>query len=182
MIWLLLVASLVLICFSVVILFGAPYLPTLTPQVQAALELADLQPGDTLLELGCGDGKVLLAAARQGLNAVGYELNPFMAVIAWLRTRRYRRQVRVIWGNLWSQPWPEAEAIFVFLLESFMTKLDKKIMQYKHRPIKLVSFAFRIPGRQPASEKDGVYLYIYDKPKPSKRQKTVTGTSKPLTG
>ena len=161
MIWL--VFLVVLFCFAVVVLFGAPYLPTLTPQVKTALELADLKPGQTLLELGCGDGKVLIAAAKKGCNAVGYELNPIMAALCWLRTRRYRRQVRVIWGDFWQKTWPPADAIFTFLLPKFMPRLNKKIMQSTDQPVKLVSFAFQIPGRPADTEKNGVFLYKYDR-------------------
>jgi hypothetical protein len=161
MIWFELVAALVIICFSAVLLFGAPYVPTLQPQVDAALKLVDLKPGQTLLELGCGDGKVLIAAARQGLNVVGYELNPLLAVVAWLRTRRYRGQVKVVWGDFWRQSWPPAEGIFTFLLPKYMPKLHKKVMQYEHKPVKLVSFAFKIPGKRPITEQQGVYLYTY---------------------
>ena len=78
MTWLIVALAVILLCFSGVLLVGAPYLPTLTPQVAAALELAALRPGETLLELGCGDGKVLIAAAQQGYRAVGYELNPIL--------------------------------------------------------------------------------------------------------
>lgn len=162
MIWLVLAAAVLLICFAGVLLRGAPYLPTLGRQMRTALDLSGLKPGDTLLELGCGDGRVLIAAARQGFKVVGYELNPLLAALAWLRTRRYRRQVRVIWGDFWRRPWPPAEAIFTFLLPKYMTRLDKKVMQYSNKPVKLVSFAFTIPGRKPAVRKDGVYLYKYD--------------------
>jgi SAM-dependent methyltransferase len=161
MIWLTMLAVAILICFSAVVLFGAPYLPTLKPQVQTALGLAGLKPGQTMLELGCGDGKVLVAAAKQGINIVGYELNPLLVVIAWLRTRRYRRQVKVIWGDYWHKPWPEADAIFTFLLPKYMEKLHKKVIQYGHKPVKLVSFAFEIPGKRPSAIKNGVYLYTY---------------------
>lgn len=161
MIWVGVLLMLLAICFAGVLLVGAPYLPTLTPQVIAALELADLQTGQTLLELGCGDGKVLMAAARRGIKVVGYELNPLLAIVAWLRTRRYRGLVKVIWGNFWQQSWPEAEAIFTFLLPKYMSKLNKKVIQYQHKPVKLVSFAFQIPDRPAASVKNGVYLYDY---------------------
>lgn len=161
MIWLVIIAALLIICFAGVLLAGAPYLPTLKPQVKTALELADLKPGQTLIELGCGDGRVLLAAAHQGLNAVGYELNPLMALVAWLRTRRYRRQVRVVWGNFWRADWPPAGAIFTFLLPRYMTKLDKKCMQYSDKPVKLVSFAFEIPAKRIKRHQNGVYLYDY---------------------
>ena len=140
---------------------GAPYLPTLKPQVKTALKLADLQPGQTLLELGCGDGKVLVAAAQQGLYAVGYELNPLLFVDAWLRTRRFRKQVRVVWGNFWRKNWRPADAIFVFLLPKYMTKLDTAIERYNHKPVKLVSFAFSIPAKRPSAIEGGVFVYDY---------------------
>ncbi len=159
MIWLGAAAAILIVCFGSVLLFGAPYLPTLTPQVKAALELADLKPGQTMLELGCGDGRVLAAAARAGLNVVGYELNPLLAFVAWARTRRYRKQVKVIWGDFWRAEWPPADAAFTFLLSRYMKKLDRKCARYPHRPFRLVSFAFKIPGKKPAAERRGVYLY-----------------------
>lgn len=149
------------ICFGGVILFGAPYLPTLGPQIKVALELSDLKKGDTLLELGSGDGKVLVAAAQQGINVVGYELNPLLVIVSWLRTRRYRKQVRIIWGDFWRQSWPEAQAVFVFLLPRYMEKLNTKIEQYDSKPVKLVSFAFKIPHKKPVAERQGIFLYSY---------------------
>ena len=161
MIWLSVLFLLILVCFAGVLLFGAPYLPTLKPQIRAALKLAELKPGQTLLELGCGDGRVMIEAAKQGINSVGYELNPLLAVLAWLRTRRYRKYVKIIWGDFWQKPWPEHQAIFTFLLPRLMPKLDKKVMQSKHKPVKLVSFAFTIPDKSTDRQTDGVYLYVY---------------------
>lgn len=161
MIWLGIALIVLAVLFGGVLLVGAPYLPTLGPQIETALRLADLKPGDRLLELGCGDGRVLIAAAKKGLNVVGYELNPLLALIAWICTRRYRRQVRIIWGNFWKKDWPEAEAAFVFLLDKYMPRLNKKFIQYKHKPVKLVSFAFKIPELKPLAYKEGVYLYEY---------------------
>ena len=43
-----------------------------------------------------------------------------------------------------------------------MKKLDKKIVQYNVNNVKLASFAFEIPGRQPVHQKHGVYLYSYE--------------------
>lgn len=165
---LLLVALAVVICFAFVLLRGAPYLPTLSKQVVTALDMIELKKGDTLLELGCGDGKVLIAAAERGWKVVGYELNPILAYIAWLRTRRYQGRVRVVWGDFWNKDWPRAEGIFVFLLDSYMEKLDTKITQqyskygkYAGKSVKLVSFAFQVPGKLPKAEKDGLFLYEY---------------------
>lgn len=150
-----------LLCFAGVLLFGAPYLPTLRPQVNAALKLAKLKPGQTLIELGCGDGKVLIAAARQGIHSVGYELNPLLYALCIIRSWRHRKYITVIWGDFWKKSWPSADAIFVFLLPKYMKKLDTKIEQYTHKPVVLVSFAFRVPGKMPDNETDGLYRYNY---------------------
>ncbi len=157
---LLLIAAVVLL-FGFVVVFGAPYLPTLKKQSDAALDLLDLKPGQTLLELGCGDGRVLKAAARRGIKAIGYELNPILVIIAKLYTIPERKSVRIIWGNYWTQTWPSTDAIFVFLLDKFMVKLDTKIKHEARKPLKLVSFAFSIPGKKAVRKKAGLYLYTY---------------------
>src|SRR5882757_1037063 len=147
--------------FGFVLLFGAPYLPTLNKQMVLALDMADLKPGETLLELGCGDGKVLVAAAKRGWNVVGYELNPLLVVVCWLRTRRYRQRVKVRMQNFWTVSWPPAEAIFIFALQQRMKQLDDKLIAYPNKPIKLISFAFTIPNKKPLKQKDGQSLYEY---------------------
>ena len=149
--------------FSLVILVGAPFLPTLKNHVEPALDMLNLKPGQTLLELGSGDGRILIAAAKRGINSFGYELNPLLVVYSWLITRKYRKHVHIIWGNYWVKPWPRADGVFVFLLQPYMQKLDKKIIQYKHKPVKLVSFAFDIKSRKAAANKQGMYLYVYTK-------------------
>ena len=158
MIWLFIVIFILILAFGGVILRGAPYVPTLDPQAKAAIELLNLKPGQTLLELGSGDGKILVVAAQAGLNVVGVELNPFLVVVSWLRTWRYRKQVRIIWGDLWRVQWPECDGVFTFLLGRFMPKLDAR-MQVVRKP--LVSFAYKIPDKPIAAEKAGVFLYRY---------------------
>lgn len=154
-------AIVVLIAFSFVILFGAPFLPTLNKQVRPALELLDLKPGQTLLELGSGDGRILKAAAEQGIYCVGYELNPFLVVVSMFRCLRQRKYVTVVWGNYWRKTWPPADGIFTFLLNPYMSKLDKALQNYSHKPVKLVSFAFEIPGKKPQKQRRGLFLYTY---------------------
>lgn len=148
-------------CFTFVVAFGAPFLPTLKVKLPVALELIDLKPGQTLLELGSGDGRVLKAAAEQGLNAVGYELNPLLVIYSRVVTWRYRKQVKIIWGNYWKKQWPAADGIFVFLLNPYMEKLNTEILARCKKGVKLVSFAFTIDSHKPSKTKDGLYLYKY---------------------
>lgn len=160
----LLVGCLLLICFSFVLLFGAPYLPTQKKQIETALSLMSLKKGDMFIELGCGDGRVLRAAAKQGIRGIGYELNPILYVIAKLSLFRYRNIASVRLKNFWTSSWPNANAVFVFLLDRYMQKLDQKMNDYcdgQNKQITLVSFAFKIPGKNIEMSKNGLFVYHY---------------------
>lgn len=161
MTWLVLILAAVLLLFSFVILFGAPYLPTLKRQQEIALDLLDLKPGQTLLELGSGDGRMLRAAAERGIRAIGYELNPLLVLYSYAITFKYRRLVTVRLVNFWSQKLPPCDGIYVFLLDRYMAKLHTKVTQEKTNSVKLVSYAFKIPDKQHITETDGLFLYKY---------------------
>jgi len=146
--------------FGYVIAFGAPYLPTLKPQISQALKLIDLKPGQKLYELGSGDGRVVLAAARAGMTVTGYELNPILVLLANYRLRRYPN-ANVKLSNFWKVNLADADGIFVFLLPKYMTKLDNKIIHDCRKPVKLVSFAFEITTRKPTRTANGLFRYDY---------------------
>ena len=150
--------------FSFVIIRGAPYLPTLKPQIKEALDLLDLQPGQTLLELGSGDGRLLRAAAERGIYSVGYELNPLLVLWTKIRYWRHRKFIQVYFGDFWTKKWPESDAMYVFLLQKYMKKLDNKVIQYSNgKEYKVVSFGFEIKDRTPARSVKGLKLYVYPK-------------------
>lgn len=147
--------------FGFVLMYGAPYLPTRRKETETALDLLNLKKGQTLYELGCGDGRVVKQAAKRGLKVIGYELNPILVVVARLHTLRYRKQVKIVWGNFWRADLIPADAIFVFLIDRFMPKLDKKIKKDAKEGVKLVSYAFKVPGKKAAKSKGGLLLYQY---------------------
>jgi hypothetical protein len=106
---------------------------------------------------------MLVAAAQKGVNTIGYELNPVLVLISYIRTSPYRHRVKIVWGNYWLMKLPETDGIYTFLLDKYMEKLDKKIVQnYPDKKIKLASHAFKIPDKKIAKEKQGVYLYKYN--------------------
>lgn len=151
----------IILLFGFVLLFGAPYLPTRRTQAQAALDLLDLKKGQTLYELGCGDGRVLKQAAQRGVKSIGYELNPILVVVAKLHTWRYRKLVKIKWANFWQADLSNADAVFVFLLDKFMEKLDQKMRKEAKKPMQLVSYAFEIKSKKPIKAEQGMFLYQY---------------------
>jgi hypothetical protein len=152
---------LLVLIFSFVILFGAPYLPTLRRTTKDAFELLNLKPGQMLIELGSGDGRVLRYAAQKGIKGIGYELNPLLVWYSQLRNWRYRKLISFKCRNYWQVALPQCDGIYVFLLDKYMSKLDKKITQELAPPIVVVSYAFKIPGKKIVKEKNGLFLYQY---------------------
>ncbi|HMS23727.1 MAG TPA: methyltransferase domain-containing protein [Candidatus Saccharibacteria bacterium] len=159
--WLSLTVLIFVVCFGFVILFGAPYLPTKKDQIRVALNLLNLKSGQSFIELGCGDGRVLKAAAKNGLRVTGYELNPILVVVAKIVTFSHRKQITIIWGNYWHKKWPEADGIYCFLLDKYMARLDQKISKDYSNPVRLASYAFKIPNKKPVRTDQGVFLYEY---------------------
>lgn len=155
----------VILLFGFVVWVGPPYIPTLQKQIEHALDVLQVEKGQMLLELGSGDGRVALAAAKRGIHVVGIEINPLLVLYSRIITWRYRRFVLIKWGNIWRNKWPEdVDVIYTFLLDKYMKKLDKKITQtYSHRSIRLASFAFEVPNKKAVSESSGIYVYVYPK-------------------
>jgi len=160
-IWFIIFFCVAILAFALPVLFGPPYVPTLRLNMEAALELLDLKPGQTLLDLGSGDGRILIAAAKRGWNAVGIEVSPFLVIISRIRTWKYRKQIRIIWGNYFLTKWPEADGVFGFIIQYQMRRLDKRIEEWHTKPVRVASFAFQIPDRTPIDQIAGVYLYEY---------------------
>ena len=151
---------LVVVCFGFVLLYGAPYVPTHSRQANVALDLLDLNAGQIFYELGCGDGKILIMASKRGYKVIGVELNPIMYIVAKIRTLKYSN-ISVKYGNFWVQDLSNADGVFVFLLDKFMPKLDKKLEAELKPGAKLASYAFKIPNKKALLDESGVFIYKY---------------------
>lgn len=147
--------------FAFVVIFGAPYVPTLRRDINDVLDGLDLHAGQLLIDVGSGDGRVLVAAAERGWRAVGYELNPILVLWTKWRIRKYNQNVQVIWGNALTRQWPSADAIYIFGVARIMPKLHTKIIQSIDKPVRVASFGFEISGAKKIAQKRAVHIYEY---------------------
>ena len=159
MIWLLLTA--VAFCFAASLVSGAPPVAIHRRALAKALDLAELKPGELLIDLGCGYGGLLIAAAQRGARATGYEINPIVWLIAWVRTRRYRHLVSVRLGDFWTASIAEAQVVFVFLLDRHMLRLESKLKRECRPGARVVSYAFELPGRKVSQQTDLLFRYDF---------------------
>jgi hypothetical protein len=148
-------------------LYGVPWVPTREKRIRKALELAKLQPGEILYDLGAGDGRVLLMAANEfGAQAVGIEIGPVQCALGWLRVllsgSKHRVQVRC--GNFYRADVAEADVVFVYLTSAQTTRLQKKLAQELRAGTRVVSVAADFPDWQPEFVDREMLIFVYKMP------------------
>ncbi|MDO8591447.1 MAG: methyltransferase domain-containing protein [bacterium] len=154
--------AILILAYGFVIPFGAPFLPTLKKDRKSALDLLDLKPGQVFVDLGSGDGSLLKLAAQRGLRVTGYEINPFLWLYSWLRTRRFGRRVEVRLRSFWRADLGSADGVFVFLITHHMERLDKLLSgRPGKKPLRVVSHAFKISGQKHSKKLGALFLYEY---------------------
>jgi hypothetical protein len=157
------VAVLVALIFGVVF-EGAPYVPTKRKDIEEALKLAKLKPGELIIDLGSGDGRLLSAAAEKGYRAIGFELSPILVLISRMTLYKHRDLVKVRNRNFWYTKLPkDTQVVFVFLAGPFMKRLSRHMQREANRlgrPITLISYGFELPGHKPASQKGALKRYV----------------------
>lgn len=158
---------LLIVTYAVAMMFGAPFLPTLKAQREQAFELLDLKKGQTFVDLGSGDGIMLVMAAKRGYKAVGYEINPFLVIYSWLRTRRFGLRVKVKMVSFWRADISNADGLYIFLITHHMKHFAQFINdQAPTKELKVVSNSFEIPGKRPSKKLGPMFLYKYPKVAP----------------
>lgn len=145
-----------------IVFFGPPYVPTHRRQLRKLLDELRLSRRDHVIDLGAGDGQVLLEVARRGAIASGVELNPFLVLLAKWRLRRYSK-ANIHFGNLWDYRLPKnATYIFVFFAGSFMARLEQYITDNKtDKPLRVISYGFSFKGRRPVKTIGAFYIYEF---------------------
>ncbi len=140
---------------------GAPFVPTGRKIMGRMLALADIQKGECVYDLGCGDGRLVFAAAKRGAQAIGYELSLPTYLIAKFRSIFHKKsEIRL--GNFWTADLSDADVIFCFLLQETMQTFREHIWPRLPSGCRVVSHAFTMRGIEALKEDQGVVLYVKD--------------------
>ena len=135
--------------------------------IRRALELAELQPGTKMYDLGAGMGRAAILAAREfGARAVAIEVEPVHCLVAWLWTLfsgvLFRVSIRR--GNLFDADWGDADVIFVHLSPVLIARLRPQLKRALQAGARVVSVYFPIEGWKPQAIDIGNLLFCYQMP------------------
>lgn len=119
-----------------------PYLPTPTRVARCMLQLAEAKPGELVVDLGCGEGNVLIAAAKYfKCRCVGIEIDPRLAKRAKKRAEEEGVEdlVEIIMGDLFLYDLSSADIVTLYLLPKTIRLLQYKLAEELKDTAKVVS-------------------------------------------
>ena len=152
----------------------APYVTSPQPIVEKMLEVARLKSGETIYDLGCGDGRILFSAVKNfGAKAVGVEISPALVKRAQqtLESQGMQDQVKVIQGDMMAVDVSAANVVSLYLMTEANEQLRPKLERELKPGARVVSLEFKIKGWKPTREETvqvhnhpyKIYLYEVSK-------------------
>ncbi|MEM2956400.1 MAG: rRNA adenine N-6-methyltransferase family protein [Candidatus Pacearchaeota archaeon] len=122
--------------------FGAEYYPTSKKVIKKMIEFAELKKEDIVYDLGCGDGRILLAVARKCKRAIGIEVD--LLRFLWSKLKTKGKNICVIRKNFFNQNISDANVIFIFLRQETNNKLLEKFKKELKPGSRIVSHYWRL--------------------------------------
>jgi precorrin-6B methylase 2 len=131
---------------------SVPFITTPDEVVQRMLELAQTRPGDLVADLGSGDGRIVIAAAKQfGARGLGIELDAGLVEKSRANAVRAGVAERVVFvhGDVLAADFSAASVVTVYLLPDLMNRLQPTFLQRLQPGTRIVSHAFTMTGWRP---------------------------------
>lgn len=147
--------------FLLAILKGAPYIATDKKKILEIIKLANVNSGQKVVDLGSGDGRLVLALAETGAETHGYEINPFLVWWSRWKIKRARLSDRafVHQKDFWDQDISTFGIVIVFGSGNIMSRLEEKLKSELAKNSLVVSNGFYFPNWQYQHKTGQLYLY-----------------------
>lgn len=133
-------------------MYIAPYVPTPPQVIQRMLRLAELRAGEVFFDLGSGDGRTVIMAAKEfGARAVGVELREDLAkkALSTIYELSFQDRITIVNGDMFNVDLTSADVIFLYLTTSANEKVRPKLDSELKRGVRIVSHDYEIVGWKP---------------------------------
>lgn len=133
-------------------LFIAPYVPSPPQVVRQMLVLSELRPGEVFFDLGAGDGRTVIMAAKDfGARAVGIELREDLAkrALSVVYESNLQDRITIVNGDMFNVDLTSADVVFLYLTTSANEKIKPKLETELKHGARVVSHDYEIVGWKP---------------------------------
>lgn len=144
--------------------YGAVWQASETRAIRKMLEMAEVKPDEQVYDLGSGDGRVLITAAKEfGAQATGIEINPFLVLYSRLRILigGLREKAKVIRGDMFQVDIGSADVLILFQREETNERLKDKLMREMKKGTWLICYVWKMKNWEPAKEDSTSQIYVY---------------------
>lgn len=140
-----------LLTFAYAGLNSAPWVPTKKKDVERFLKLAEIKPGQKMYDLGCGDGRLICAAAQAGAQAYGCELSLLPLILVYLRRlfQKEKSRIKISYQSIWQADLRDADIVYFYLLPKIYPKLKEKLEKELKKGAKVIVYVWPIKGWTP---------------------------------
>jgi cyclopropane fatty-acyl-phospholipid synthase-like methyltransferase len=148
--------------FGYSVLKGGPYAPVSHSRVKIMIKLLNLKKGQKMVDIGSGDGRIIIAFAQKGIEAHGYEINPLLFLYTkWqINQMELQKKAFVHLSDLWKTDLSKYDAVTLFGITHMMQPLETKFNKELKKGAKFVTNHFKLPNWKPEKSEDDVWLYI----------------------
>lgn len=150
---------------------GVPFLSTPPKKVSKILEVAKINSGDIIYDLGCGKASLLIEASKKyNAKGIGYELSLFPYLWAKFSIFINKANVKVYRKNFFQADLSNADIVFCYLFSHIMIKLESKFEKELKTNAKVLSYSFQLPNINPVEtvitnpkkpKQNKIYIYKF---------------------
>lgn len=139
-----------------------PFAPSSSERIKTMLELSEIKSGEKTVDLGAGDGRVVISFAKTGAIAYGIEIDPILSDLAEYNIRKHKLQSRafIINNNIWKESLTRYEIISIYGLSRVLARLERKVINECEVGCRILCNYFPFPTLKPEKEKNNVFLYL----------------------
>jgi len=150
-----------IISFGIPFFTGAPFAPSAKKGVKKMIELAGAKEGDVAVDLGSGDGRIVIALARAGAEAHGYEINRFLAWYSMTKIRMtgLDQKAFIHGGNFFKEDLSKYNVVIIFGIFNIMEKLGEKLKKELKPNAIIICNNFSLPNWEPIKKEGKFYVY-----------------------
>jgi 16S rRNA A1518/A1519 N6-dimethyltransferase RsmA/KsgA/DIM1 with predicted DNA glycosylase/AP lyase activity len=156
------ILSLFAFFISITFFFGAPFVTTPSKIIKEIIKLANIKCNDVIVDMGSGDGRILIEAAKYCKKSIGYEINPYL--VLWSKiismVKKSSHKIDINWKNYMNADLTDASIVVLYSIRGFIPALERKLEKELSKGTLIISYKFKLTNFKFIKKtKSNIFIY-----------------------